>query len=807
LFNHLVEYYHGRALSRISATTMRSLHRPLHTVAFVLAATLGTAPVDAQPITAAGQPAQLDVRAAGERSLRITLKPVSFTEPFPINPAIVNRREWAPALSLRTLARPVRKRIGALSVDVRPDPLTLRVTNQAGALVQEIVFERDGTLSFRLDDHPVLGLGEGGPLPDKGAAWREHPVQFDRRGRLDTMQPRWQADMYGSRNPVAMLLGTGGWGLFVAAPWGQVDLRQSARGVFIPWTPSDAERVPQTERNQQQALAKGLPPPATVVPGLYDLFVFDAADPATAMKDFSVLTGPAAMPPLWALGYMQSHRTLENDAQMVGIADTFRRKQIPLDAVIYLGTGFTPRGWNTKQPSFQFNPDVFTRDPAAVIADLHARHVKVVVHMVPWDRDRLPTLQGTIPPRPGETLDDSHLASYWRQHVPLVKAGIDAFWPDEGDWFNLHERITRHQLYYQGHLATTPNVRPWSLQRNGYPGIAQWGGWVWSGDTDSSWKTLEAQIAVGLNYSLSIGPYWGSDIGGFYANNELTGELYARWFQFAAFCGSFRSHGRTWWTRLPWGWGLAEMGPREHNNTNAPIPPDDRRNILTSELNNAAIEPIARKYAELRYQLLPYTYTLAWEARARGLPLMRAMWLHYPDDIRARGIGTQFLWGRDLLVAPVFTKGATTRDVYLPQGDWYDWWTSEKVAGGGTVTRAVDLGTMPLYVRAGAIVPVDPVRQYTSQTVTEPTTLKVYTGADGDYTLYADDGISQDYLAARGTWIRMVWNDRRRQLSLEPGGPAGATNLPTTRTFRVVLLPAGTTRDVRYGGKQVSIRF
>jgi alpha-glucosidase/alpha-D-xyloside xylohydrolase len=775
--------------------------------AILLAAALGAARLDAQSITAAGAPAQLDVRAAGERSIRITLKPVGFTEAFPASPAVVARRYPSPALSLREVTRPVRATIGALSVEVRPGPLTLRLTNHAGAVVQEIVFENDGSLSFRLDDAPVLGLGEGGPLPGKGTPWREQPVQFDRRGQLDTMQPRWQSDMYGSRNPVAMLLGTGGWGLFVAAPWGQVDLRKADRGAFIPWKPGDAERVPQTERNQQQALAKGLPPPDAVVPGLYDLFVFDAADPAQAMKDFSVITGPAAMPPLWALGYMQSHRTLETDAQMLGIADTFRRKQIPIDALIYLGTGFTPRGWNTKQPSFDFNPEVFTRDPAAVLADLHARHVKVVVHMVPWDRDRLPTLQGTIPPHPGETLDASHLASYWQQHVPLVKAGIDAFWPDEGDWFNLHERIRRHQLYYQGPLQTTPDVRPWSLQRNGYPGIAQWGGWVWSGDTESAWKTLEAQIAVGINYSLSIGPYWGSDIGGFYANNELTGELYARWFQFAAFCGSFRSHGRTWWTRLPWGWGLSDMGPREHDNTNAPIPPGDRRNILQSEMNNPAIEPVARKYAELRYQLLPYTYTLAWEARDRGLPLMRAMWLHYPGDVRARGLGTQFMWGRDLLVAPVFTKGATSRDVYLPAGDWYDWWTNEKTTGGVTVTRAVDLGTMPLYVRAGAIVPFDPVRQYTSQPVTGPTTLRVYTGADGHYTLYSDDGISQQYVAGRGTWIRMTWNDRTRQLSLEPGAPKGATNLAATRMFRVLLLPAGTTRDVSYDGKKAEVRF
>ena len=147
------------------------------------------------------------------------------------------------------------------------------------------------------------------------------------------------------------------------------------------------------------------------------------------------------------------------------------------------------------------------------------------------------------------------------------------------------------------------------------------------------------------------------------------------------------------------------MGPREHNNTNAPIPPDDRRNILQSEMNNPAIEPVAKKYAELRYQLLPYTYTLAWEARDTGMPLMRAMWLHYPDDARARGLGTQFMWGRDLLVAPVFTKGATSRDVYLPGGEWYDWWTNAKSAGGQTVTRQVDLATMPIYVRAGAIIP------------------------------------------------------------------------------------------------------
>jgi alpha-glucosidase/alpha-D-xyloside xylohydrolase len=763
--------------------------------------------VRGQAITAAGQPAQLDIRAAGEHSLRITLKPIAFEADVPSSPALAERKYPSPALSLREIAKPVRRKVGNLTVEVRPDPLTLIVSGAAGRLVQEMVFEPDGTLSFKLDEHPVLGMGEGGPRPERGRPWREQPVQFDRRGALDTMEPRWQSDMYGSRNPVAMLLGTGGWGLFVHAPWVHVDLRDKARGVFLPFQPTGKESVPQTERNQQQALGKGIPPIDRIVPGLYDVFVFDARDPANAIKDFSVITGPAAMPPKWALGYMQSHRTLEDDAQMVGIIDTFRAKRIPLDAVIYLGTGFSPRGWNTRQPSFDFNPDVFERDPKTVLAEMHARNVKVVVHMVPWDRDRLPTLHGTIPARPGETLDDSHIQSYWRQHVPLVKAGIDAFWPDEGDWFDLFERIKRHQLYYQGHLSITPDVRPWSLQRNGYPGIAQWGGWVWSGDTESSWKTLEAQIAVGINYSLSIGPYWGSDIGGFYPNNELTGELYARWHQFAAFCGSFRSHGRTWFTRLPWGWGLSDMGPREYDNRNTPIPADDRRNILQSEMNNPAIEPIAKKYSELRYQLMPYTYTLAWEARHTGMPLMRAMWLHYPDDVRAKGLGSQFMWGRDLLVAPVFTKGAASRDVYLPAGDWYDWWTSAKTSGGRTVAREVDLATMPIYARAGAIIPVDPVRQYTSQPVTGPTTLRVYRGADGDYTLYEDDGISQAYLKGRGSWTRMRWEDATKQLTLEPAPPRGATNQASERTFRVLVLPEGATREVTYSGRRVSVKF
>ncbi|HEY4107620.1 TIM-barrel domain-containing protein [Puia sp.] len=763
---------------------------------------LQTATALAQPILSAGAPARLSIREAGAHSVRITLEPLSDTAALPFSPALVDYPYPSPVLALTDISAPVTRPVGDLVVKVTPAPLTVTVMTKDGSPVQRLVFG-DSTLTFALDDAPVLGLGEGGHKPQPGVSWRTAPIEFDRRGRWQDMQPRWQSDAYGSRNPVPLLIGTKGWALFIATPWGQIDMQAADHGVFHPWKPTARDTTQQNEHNQGLALAKGLPPAASVIPGVYDCIVFDARQPAAFMKDVSTLTGPAVIPPRWSLGYMQSHRTIKDENYILGIVDSFRSKRIPLDAVIYLGTGFTPQGWNTKQPSFQFNPAVFHRDPAAVLADFHAMHVKVILHMVPWDRDKLPTLHGTIPAAPGEKLDAGHIQNYWAQHVPLMKTGADAFWPDEGDWFNLYERIKRHQMYYQGPLSTFPNIRPWSLHRNGYLGIARWGGWVWSGDTESSWKTLEGQIAVGINHSLSIGPYWGSDIGGFYSNNEKTGELFTRWFQFGAFCPAFRTHGRTTMTILPWGWGQGDRGDLETSTKPGPDSEVVKRNVLLSEMNNPKVEPVVKKYDELRYQLLPYTYTLAWEARATGMPLMRALWLHYPADPVARGLGSEYLWGPDLLIAPVFEKGATHRSVYLPAGKWYDWWTNDPATGGATIDRPVDLSIMPIYVRAGAIIPFDPIRQYTEQPVTAPTTLRIYPGADGDFTLYDDDGISEDYLRGTATWIRMSWNDATKTLTLQPGAPAGMTSRPVHRTFALQVMTATgkPVKNIVYNGK------
>ena len=638
-------------------------------------------------------------------------------------------------------------KLGDWRAQVTTAPLKICLRKN-GRLVQTLEGNAtNGAITFASGNGPVLGLGEGGQ-------------QFDRRGGFYPVK-NGQAEntrKWGARIAVPLLIGTEGWAMFFNTPPGEFDLR-GERGVFQPIR-SDA-------------------PPAV------DLFVFDASDPAVLMGQMAQLTGPAVLPPKWALGYMQSHRTLESSAQMLGIADTFRQKQLPCDALIYLGTGFCPAGWNTNHDSFVFNQKNFGEAPVDFIQGAHERNFHVVLHTVP---PRV-QLHGSVPPARDETVDDAHIASYWVRHQPVFALGVDGWWPDEGDWMNVPARLARHRMYYEAAVADRPDVRPWSLHRNGCAGIARYGGWVWSGDVDSRWATLAAQVSVGLNSSLSLSPYWGTDTGGFIPTRELTGELYARWFQFSVFCPSFRSHGRTWQLRLPWGWNTGATGPVE-----------EKEFPSEAELHNAAVEPVCRKYLNLRYQLLPYNYTLAREARDTGMPFMRALWLHYPADREAVRQSTEYLWGRDLLIAPVVELGATQRSVYLPAGDWYDWWTGKKVGGGQSVQRLVDLATMPIYVRAGAIIPLDPIRQFVTQPVAQPTTLRVYAGADGKFVLYDDDGSSLEYLAGKSIWTSFTWKNSAHRLVIETD--ARTLGPPRPRSFEVVLLPENIHQTVEFTGRR-----
>jgi alpha-glucosidase/alpha-D-xyloside xylohydrolase len=272
-----------------------------------------------------------------------------------------------------------------------------------------------------------------------------------------------------------------------------------------------------------------------------------------------------------------------------------------------------------------------------------------------------------------------------------------------------------------------------------------------------------------------------------------------RWFQFGAFSPLFRAHGRNWHLRLPWGWNTGSPGVSEIvNYRNGAADPDP------SELRNPLVEPICRKYLELRYRLMPYLYSAVRECTRTGLPIQRALWLHYPDDPAAVRRGDEYLWGRDILVAPVVEKGARSRRLYLPRGVWYDYWTNEIVYGGREIERAVDLETTPLYVRAGAVIPHDPVRQYTSEPVAEPTTFVVYPGADGHGWLYEDDGVSFEH--RRGEWmgIELSWRDADHSLSMRLA-PGSRMLPPSPRRFVARVAGSTETRWVTFRGEPAEI--
>ena len=461
-------------------------------------------------------------------------------------------------------------------------------------------------------------MGEGGP-------------QFDRRGNTERMRSGsggYNLRNFGSRVPIPWLIGTGGWAMYIHHPYGRFDFT----GDTSKFQPAPAF-LPGGGRG-----APPPPPPADISTFALpiDLFVVASKDPAVIMAEWARLTGRPEMPPLWSFGYQQSHRTLLGRDAILQEARTFREKKLPCDAMIYLGTGFCPAGWNTNNGDFTFNRKVMP-DPKAMFDQLHQDHFKVVLHVA------YPTgireMKGTV----RDACDSSRRAEtqascYWDMHRPVLATGVDGWWPDEGDALDLPSRLVRNRMYWDAYQLDRPNERPYALHRNGAAGMARYASFLWSGDVSSLWVTLKNQVPIGINSGLSGIPYWGTDIGGFVPTPELTGELYVRWFQFGAFCPLFRSHGRVWTLRLPWGW-----------NQGAPtgdIAAETRFTIPDAEYHNAAVEPICRKYLELRYRLMPYLYSAVRECTQSGIPVMRSLWLHYPDDPAAVSRGDEYLWGR-----------------------------------------------------------------------------------------------------------------------------------------------------------------
>ncbi len=241
-----------------------------------------------------------------------------------------------------------------------------------------------------------------------------------------------------------------------------------------------------------------------------------------------------------------------------------------------------------------------------------------------------------------------------------------------------------------------------------------------------------------------------------------------------------------------------DPGPMEISRYEGAAIPD------ASQLHNPQVESICRKYLDLRYRMMPYLYSAVRECTLTGMPIVRALWLHYPDDARAVARGDECLWGRDLLLAPVVEQGATSRQLYLPKGTWFDFWTGQPVEGGREITRTVDLETMPLYVRAGTILPLGPVKQHVYEYSEDSLSISVFRGADGEFLLYEDDGRSFDY--RRGEWmgIRMLWNESARTLILRLA--EGSKMLPPLRRNFDVSLGAKT-RQIEFDGRTLEVRF
>ena len=532
------------------------------------------------------------------------------------------------------------------------------------------------------------------------------------------------------------------------------------------------------------------------------------------------LTGPAPLLPLWAYGFWQSRYQYRTQQEMLDVAAKYREQKIPLDNLVL------DFDWMQRMGSNQFTSNF--PDPAAMFSKLREMHVHTMIsvwplytppsanfdemlkhgYFVTGGRTQLPSYF------PGSRLVDAFNGDgrkmFWQQmKSALYDKGVEAWWLDSSeplDFFGeeqgpmlegVHTALgngTRYatsypffetQAVYEGQRATTDKQRVFILTRSAFLGQQRHAAASWSGDIAPTFDSLRRQIPAGLNYSLSGLPYWTTDIGGFLGGNPDDPEfqeIYVRWFEYGTFCPIFRTHGARKANEL-WSYG-----PRAQK-------------ILT-------------RYDRLRYRFLPYIYSLAWNTTSEGYTPMRALVMDFPADRDALDIPDQFMLGAALLVNPVTRAGATSRGVYLPAGTtWIDFWTGASYKGGQTITAAAPLETMPLYVRAGSIIPMGPEMQYAGEKPAEPIELRIYRGADGTFTLYEDDGESYAYEKGWHATIAIAWNDAGQTLTIGPC-QGEFPEMLRARELRVVLVrpghgmgevPAAADRTLRYVGAAISV--
>lgn len=545
-----------------------------------------------------------------------------------------------------------------------------------------------------------------------------------------------------------------------------------------------------------------------------DLYLLLGQNPRQVLGDVATLLGPAAMPPRWALGYLQSTRHFADPAEVRDLAMQFRTRRLPCDALIFLSTYGSAKGWNRGVGRLEFEPDVFD-EAESMLSAFHDQHFHIVMHEYPVLHEdsplfadaehagylldvAYPRLTQTDPAvvdyKEGQQLVDfsqpEARAWWWRSHQHLGDLSVAGWWLDGGEGppapaslragsaTVLHNRydLLRQQAFADGEATDRPDTRPYLLCRSGGPGMQRMGAVPWSGDINGTFASLELQIRTGLNLGMSGVPHWGTDTGGFYRVGANDPELFIRWFQFSAFCSLFRGHGHVWRQHLPWSHG-------------------------------DAIEAICREYLELRSRLMPYTYTLAWQARTRGLPTMRPLVLNYPDDPAVWDLGTQYLWGDDILVAPVTRKGATHWTVYLPAGTWHDFWTHATYTGPSGITVEAPLDRLPLFVRGGAIIPQGPVMQYDGEYTADEITLLIYPEGVSSFVLYDDDGRTNAYRSGDYAETRFTCASDAAGVAFRIGGTTGnAALIDPGRRYTLKLRATQAPRSVKVNDRIVSER-
>ncbi|HEX2585088.1 MAG TPA: TIM-barrel domain-containing protein [Steroidobacteraceae bacterium] len=570
-----------------------------------------------------------------------------------------------------------------------------------------------------------------------------------------------------------------------------------------------------------------------------DYYFISGSSMDDVIAGYRQLTGKSVMLPRWAYGFWQSRQRYKTQNEILDTVAEYRKRHIPLDNIVEDWFYWREDDWG----SHKFDPERFP-DPKGMIDKLHTMNAHFMISVWPkfyptTDNYKELDAKGYIYRRNVEldvrdwvgkngyrnSFYDPYSQEardiYWRQiNERLNVLGVDAWWLDAsepdihsnvdveenklrigptamGPGFSVYNSYPLMQTtgVYEGARSANKDKRAFILTRSAFAGQQRNAAATWSGDVASRWDDLYNQIAAGVNFSMSGIPNWSFDIGGFAlekrylnpdaANLEEWRELNLRWFQFGAFVPLFRSHG--------------EEPYREIFN----LAPKD------SEVYNSLL-----RYDELRYRLLPYTYTLAADTYLRDGSMMRGLVMDFPKDIKVRNINDEYLFGPSLLVAPVYKFHARTRNVYLPAGaNWYNFDTGELISGGQQIVVKAPLSRMPLFVKAGAIIPSVPVIEHSGEMNAQPVTLNVFTGADGHFDLYEDDGVSYGY--ERGEYARITLHYDHAKRTLTIGDRKGSyPSMVKDRKISVRWIEPGVVpsafdddvKSVEYLGKEITIK-